>query len=152
MLPSSIAVRSCYDTPSVGIFVSTVVVLSLTTFGFVDIVQLLNSVYCLALLVEFATLIRLRRICGHMERPFKIPLGIVGLTVMVIPAVITVLAILVVPPLYGEYMTTYYAVMGTLISVIAYEIVELGRRLQWFLFCADPPRDADQVLQKLKVF
>lgn len=152
MLPASTAGRSPYDTPAVGILVSTVIVLSLTTFGFVDIVQLLNCVYCLALLVEFGTLIRLRHTCAHMERPFKIALSTVGLVVMVIPGILTVLALMLVPPIYGDFMTTYYMLGGTLVSLIVYEFVELGRKRSWFKFSAEPPRNAQEVVSCLRVF
>ena len=152
MLPSWTATRSQYDTPSLGIVVSTVIVLSLTTFRFVDIVQLLNCVYCLALLLEFATLIYLRRVCKGMNRPFRIPLGMCGLAVMVSPAILTVIAIIVVPPMYGNFMTSYYMIGGLFASVVVYELVEAGRRRNWFLFCAEPPRNAEEVIQCLKVF
>lgn len=152
MLPAWMAVRSEYDTPTVGIVISTIIVVSLTSFGFVDIVQLLNSVYCLALLIEFATLIHLRTVCGNLARPFRIPMGRLGLFLMVLPAVGTVVAILVIPPMNGDMMSTYYMIGGTVLSVIAYEVVELGRRRSWFTFCDDPPRNAEQVMQRLRVF
>jgi amino acid transporter len=152
MLPAWVAKRSPYDTPTVGIAIATTIVLSLTTFGFVDIVQLLNSVYCLSLLVEFSTLVYLRKKCSHMKRPFKIGLSMFGLTVMITPAIITVMAMLIVPPLYGNFMTTYYMIGGTVVAVIAYESVELGRRRKWFEFCDDPPRNHVEVVQRLRVF
>jgi hypothetical protein len=87
-----------------------------------------------------------------MHRPFKIGLGMFGLTMLVTPAIITVLAMLIVPPMYGNFMTTYYMIGGTVTAVIAYETVELGRRWGWFDFCDDPPRDHVEVVQRLKVF
>ena len=152
MLPASVAWRSKYDTPTVGITVASAIVLSLTTLGFVDIVQLLNSVYCLSLLVEFATLISLRRKCRDMNRPFKIPLSRCGLVIMVTPAILTVLAMLIVPPLFGQFMTSYYMIGGTLAAMFAYETVELGRRKAWFDFCDDPPANEFDVVNRLKVF
>jgi amino acid transporter len=152
MLPAATAKRSKYDTPSIGITVATLIVLSLTTFGFVDIVQLLNSVYCLSLLVEFSTLLKLRVTCRKMKRPFKIGLNLFGLAIMVLPAIITVFAMLIVPVMSGEYMTTYFMVGGTLAAMIGYEYVELGRRRNWFQFCGTPPKDHLDVVQRLKVF
>jgi len=152
MLPASVAKRSKYDTPTMGILIGTTIVLSLTTFGFVDIVQLLNSVYCLSLLVEFSTLVYLRKKCSYLKRPFRIGLSMLGLVVMVIPAILTVVAMLIVPPLFGEFMTTYYMIGGTVIAVVVYEIVEFGRRSGWFEFCDDPPRNDVEVVQRLKVF
>ena len=152
MLPASVAGRSKYDTPTIGIVIATTIVLSLTTFGFVDIVQLLNSVYCLSLLVEFATLVYLRKKCKNMKRPFKIGLSMFGLALMLTPAVITVFAMLIVPPMYGDMMTTYFMIGGTVSAVIAYETVELGRRRGWFVFCDEPPRNDVEVVQRLKVF
>ena len=152
MLPASIAMRSHYDTPTVGIAVGTGIVLSLTSLGFVDIVQLLNSVYCLSLLIEFATLIHLRKKCRDMPRPFKIPLNRFWLVIMVTPAVITVVAMLVVPPLFGDFMTSYYMLAGTIAATIIYELVEVGRRRTWFDFKESPPQNHIEVVQRLKFF
>jgi hypothetical protein len=49
-------------------------------------------------------------------------------------------------------MASYYMIGGTVASVVVYELVELGRRRNWFAFCDDPPKDAEQVVQRLKVF
>ena len=152
MLPAYLAKQSRYGTPSIGIAIATGIILGLTSFGFVDIVQLLNSVYCLALLVEFATLINLRVKCPNMNRPFRIGLSVGGLCVMVFPAVCTVAAMLIVPPLYGEYMSTIYMVGGTVCVLLTYEIVEFGRRKAWFDFCDNPPRDEFEVISRLRVF
>ena len=152
MLPAAIANRSDYDTPTVGISISTLIVISLTAFGFVDIVQLMNSVYCLALLVEFATLIYLRSRCASTSRPFRIPFGILGLVILITPAVITVLVLLLIPPLQGDFMSTYYVLAGIIFSLVAYEVVELGRRRSWFKFCDRPPQNAEEVIQRLKIF
>ena len=152
MLPACLASRSRYDTPTVGIAMGTVIVLSLTTLGFVDIVQLLNSVYCLSLLIEFATLVHLRGKCKDMYRPFKISLNRFWLLVMVMPAVVTVIAMLVVPPLYGDFMTSFYVIGGSLGALLIYEVVEIGRKYSWFEFCDKPPINHIEVVQRLKVF
>ena len=152
MLPAAIAGRSKYDTPTVGIGIATVIILSLTSLGFVDIVQLLNCVYCLALLVEFATLINLRVKCPEMNRPFKISLNTFGLVLMILPAIGTVVITLIVPPMYGQWMTTYYMAGGTIGALVVYETVELGRRKGWFTFCDEPPKNVFEVISRLKVF
>jgi amino acid transporter len=152
MLPAFTAGRSRYDTPTVGIVLSTLIVLCLSTFGFVDIVQLLNCIYCLALLVEFATLIKLRQTHENMARPFRIPLGTVGLIMMVIPAVATVVGLILVPPLYGDYLTTYYLIGGVILSIAMLLIVETGRIRNWLEFSDRPPETARDVIERLRIF
>jgi amino acid transporter len=152
MLPAFMAKRSRYDTPTVGIAVATVIVLCLTTLGFADIVQLLNSVYCLSLLVEFSTLVHLRAKCKDMHRPFKIPLSTFWILMMIAPATLTVVAMLLVPPIYGQFMTSFYMLGGTISAFLIYHIVEIGRSYAWFEFCDSPPKNHLDVVQRLKVF
>ena len=59
-LPAALARRSPFDTPLLGILLSSVGVLALSVFDFLRIVELLNIVYCLAELLEFVAFVWLR--------------------------------------------------------------------------------------------
>lgn len=70
-LPKSLARRSRHGTPTVGILLSSLGVMCLASFSFVDIVELLNSIYCLAELLEFAAFVWLRIKAPALPRPYK---------------------------------------------------------------------------------
>jgi amino acid transporter len=66
-----LAHRSRHGTPTYGILLSSVGVMCLSTFSFVDIVELLNAIYCLAELLEFAAYVWLRVRAPNLPRPYK---------------------------------------------------------------------------------
>lgn len=70
-LPRVLARRSRHGTPTLGILLSSLGVLCLTSFNFVDIVELLNAIYCMAEILEFAAYIWLRIKAPNLPRPYK---------------------------------------------------------------------------------
>lgn len=70
-LPKALASRSKHGTPTYGILLSSLGVMCLASFSFVDIVELLNAIYCLAELLEFAAYIWLRIRAPNLPRPYK---------------------------------------------------------------------------------
>lgn len=70
-LPKALASRSKHGTPTYGILLSSLGVMGLASFSFVDIVELLNAIYCLAELLEFAAYIWLRIKAPNLPRPYK---------------------------------------------------------------------------------
>jgi amino acid transporter len=70
-LPKALASRSKHGTPTYGILLSSLGVMGLASFSFVDIVELLNAIYCLAELLEFAAYIWLRIRAPNLPRPYK---------------------------------------------------------------------------------
>jgi amino acid transporter len=70
-LPKCLARRSKHGTPTVGILLSSLGVVCLGFFSFVDIVEMLNAVYCLAELLEFAAFVWLRVTAPALPRPYK---------------------------------------------------------------------------------
>ncbi len=70
-MPRALGRRSRHGTPTAGILLSSVGVLALTSFSFVDIVELLNAVYCLAELLEFAAFVALRITAPALPRPYR---------------------------------------------------------------------------------
>lgn len=70
-LPKALARRSRHGTPTIGILLSALGVCWLTMFDFVSIVELLNAIYCLAELLEFAAFISLRITAPSLPRPYR---------------------------------------------------------------------------------
>ncbi|KAL3616359.1 hypothetical protein CASFOL_039749 [Castilleja foliolosa] len=93
VLPRFFASRSKrFNTPWVGILVSTLIVLSVSYMSYTDIIASANFLYSLGMLLEFASFIWLRRKYPLMKRPYRVPLGVPGLVVMcLIPSVFLVL-------------------------------------------------------------
>ncbi len=85
-LPKFLGHRSKHDTPTVGILLSSLGVLGLASLNFVQIVEMLNAVYCMAELLEFAAFVWLRIKAPDLPRPYRVPLPTWALVLMLLPA------------------------------------------------------------------
>ncbi|EFJ45190.1 amino acid carrier 4, partial [Volvox carteri f. nagariensis] len=85
-LPRALGRRSRYGTPVYGIVLSSLGVLCLAWKTFTEIVTMLNAIYCLAELLEFAAFVWLRIKRPDLPRPYRVPLPTWGLVVMLLPA------------------------------------------------------------------
>lgn len=70
-LPRVFAMRSNFGTPVIGIMLSSIGIVTMLMFDFMQIVELLNAVYCLAELMEFAAFIKLRWKHPDFKRVYK---------------------------------------------------------------------------------
>ncbi|MBA0597927.1 hypothetical protein Gorai_007708 [Gossypium raimondii] len=83
VLPQCFSVRSkWFNTPWLGILVSTLITVAVSSMNFADLISSINFLYSLAMLLEFASFLWLRRKLPMMERPFRVPLEFPGLTMM----------------------------------------------------------------------
>jgi amino acid transporter len=71
-----------------------------------QIVELLNIVYCLAELLEFAAFVNLRVKAPHLRRPFRVPLPTWGCVLMLTPATALLLMLIMQPILDLDLMVT----------------------------------------------
>jgi hypothetical protein len=69
-----------------------------------QIVELLNIVYCLAELTEFAAFIHLRVSAPALRRPFRVPLPTWGCALMLAPATLLLLTLIAQPLLDADFM------------------------------------------------
>ncbi|KAL6976788.1 hypothetical protein U1Q18_025574, partial [Sarracenia purpurea var. burkii] len=82
-LPKFFGMRSkWFNTPWVGILLSTAIVLAVSYMNFTEIISSANFLYSLGMLLEFASFIWLRRKFPAMERPYSVPMGLPGLVIM----------------------------------------------------------------------
>lgn len=83
ILPKFCALRSkWFNTPWVGIVLSTLIALGVSYMSYTDIVASANFLYSLGMLLEFASFLWLRRKLPKMKRPYRVPLKLPGLFVM----------------------------------------------------------------------
>ena len=68
-----------------------------------QIVELLNIVYCLAELTEFAAFIALRIKAPDLRRPYRIPLPTWACALMLLPASLLLAVILIIPVIKGDW-------------------------------------------------
>lgn len=73
----------------------------------VQIVELLNIVYCLSELVEFAAFITLRYRAPDLVRPYKVPLPNWACMLMLMPATVFLVVILVLPVIQGSWQASF---------------------------------------------
>ncbi|MCL7048645.1 hypothetical protein MKW94_007347 [Papaver nudicaule] len=100
-LPGFFAWRSKYfNTPWVGIVLSSAITLSLTFADFDQIVNAANFLYSLGMLLEFSAFIWLRIKYPDLNRPYKVPASVSVLSIlMLIPAGFVVLVLRFSDPL-----------------------------------------------------
>ncbi|KAF2314522.1 hypothetical protein GH714_027265 [Hevea brasiliensis] len=92
-LPNFFAKRSkWFNTPWVGILLSTLIILGVSYMNFTDIISSANFLYSLGMLLEFASFLWLRRKLPELKRPYRIPMRLPGLVIMcLIPSAFLVL-------------------------------------------------------------
>eukprot|EP00035_Acanthoeca_spectabilis_P006690 m.127955 g.127955 ORF g.127955 m.127955 type:complete len:498 (-) comp13615_c0_seq4:1866-3359(-) len=95
MLPSVLATRSRFDTPSVGIWSGMVIaILCFQLENLAGIVELLNVVYVYAALLQYAAFISLRFKKPSLLRPYRAPVSNVGAVLMLLPTIAFTLLVL----------------------------------------------------------
>ncbi|CAN6555911.1 unnamed protein product [Malus baccata var. baccata] len=113
-----------------GILISTVIALAVSYLDFTDIISSANFLYSLGMLLEFASFIWLRVKFPALKRPFKVPMGLLGLVVMCfIPSVFLVYVLAV-----GTKAVYLVSALMTLFGVGWYFLMNLSKSKMWFEF------------------
>ncbi|KAK8350945.1 hypothetical protein V6Z11_A05G000200 [Gossypium hirsutum] len=83
ILPKLFGSRSkWFNTPWVGILLSTLITIGMSYMDFTDIISSANFLYSLGMLLEFSSFVWLRRKLPEIKRPYRVPLRIPGLVLM----------------------------------------------------------------------
>ncbi|GAX81476.1 hypothetical protein CEUSTIGMA_g8905.t1 [Chlamydomonas eustigma] len=133
-LPRFLGGRSKHDTPTLAIILSSLGVMGLATFDFVSIIELLNAIYCLAELLEFAAFIWLRIKAPHLPRPYRIPLPTWALCIMLLPATALLVTVIALPFLKLDYTTMLWTVGAGLSGFILWPLLQVAKRRGWCEF------------------
>merc|ERR1712048_143319 len=146
-LPSCLEQRSRHNTPTTGIMLCLLIELPLATFDFESIVDLLNGIYCMAQLLEFAAFLHLRRAHKTLRRPFKIPLeSTASCAILMFTPMLFCLTMLLLPFLQHDVFQIGVFICTPIFGVILYCMLELCRMRCWMHFTCSPPQGIDDVL------
>jgi amino acid transporter len=133
MLPKVFAKRSKYGTPILGILFSASGVIFLSWMSFQEIVEFLNFLYCIGMLLEFAAFVWLRWSQPNLVRPYRVPLGTLGVTFMSIPAT----GLLVLVMFYASWKTVVISSGLLVLGFLTYPLLQYAKAKQWMDF-VDP--------------
>ncbi|CAE7770811.1 unnamed protein product [Symbiodinium microadriaticum] len=118
--------RNKYDTPTYGILLSASGILVLCWLSFSEVIEMLNILYCIAQLIEFAAFIQLRVSYPDMKRPFKIPLGTVGVSLMLALPTLFVLIIVGISSTWAVICAFGLAILGFFVALGLQQAEERG--------------------------
>ncbi|KAF8369875.1 hypothetical protein HHK36_032089 [Tetracentron sinense] len=134
ILPRFFALRSTwFNTPWVGILVSSLISLAVSYMDFTDIISSANFLYSLGMLLEFASFLWLRRKYPTLNRPFKVEMPMPALVIMcLIPTgfLIFVMAI-------ATKIVYALSALLTIVGVILYFVMGLCKSKGWIEFSKD---------------
>eukprot|EP00933_Yihiella_yeosuensis_P045659 TRINITY_DN41058_c0_g1_i1.p1 TRINITY_DN41058_c0_g1~~TRINITY_DN41058_c0_g1_i1.p1 ORF type:complete len:580 (-),score=59.24 TRINITY_DN41058_c0_g1_i1:238-1977(-) len=147
-LPCCVARRHPhFGTPVVGLGIGLAIILVLTTFEFLSIVNLLNGLYCQAQLLEFAAFLYLRKKYKNLRRPYKVPVeSLFSCFALLFAPMVFALVLLLIPVFRGEWLQVSFQVASPALGVVTYKFLELCRKRQWLDFMRDPPQSLEEVL------
>lgn len=133
MLPEVFAYRSKHGTPTVAILCSASGVVLLSFLSFDEIVELLNFLYCFGMLLEFAAFIALRIYQPNLQRPYKVPVGTIGISLMcLVPSVllITVMCLATVRTIIFSFSVAFF-------GLFFYPFLMYTKKRKWLRFVVD---------------
>ena len=113
-----------FQTPYISILVCSLVVSVMISWPFTDLLIIDVTVYGAGLSLEYISLIKLRVKSSEVHRPFKIPLNITGLCIMVLlPVTVYFVA------LAAAFSSTRQAVWAAVFAIVTLASAELAWRL-----------------------
>jgi len=113
-----------FQTPYVSIIICSIIVSLMILWTFADLLIIDVTVYGAGLSLEYIALIKLRINHPHTPRPFKIPLNITGLClVLILPAVVYFTA------LGGAFSSTSETIKPAVFAIIILLSAEVGWRV-----------------------
>ncbi|KAK2974301.1 hypothetical protein RJ640_026862 [Escallonia rubra] len=134
MLPAFFAKRSRYGTPLTGILFSASGVVLLSSLTFQEIVAAENFLYCFGMMLEFVAFVKLRIKYPAACRPYKVPIGTTGATLMFIPPTLLILVVLTLASLKVAVVSLLAIVMGLILQ----PCLSYSERKRWFPFARSP--------------
>ena len=133
-IPAIFAHRSSHGTPTYAILASSVGIAAMASFNFLDIVELLNVVYCMAELLEFMAFLWLRMRFPMLHRPFRIPLSTIGCAIMLAPAFILLSIMLMLPIFRGDWHVVGFTFLACVLGAVLYPLMQYIRQEGWCQF------------------
>ncbi|RMZ56200.1 hypothetical protein APUTEX25_002390 [Auxenochlorella protothecoides] len=158
-LPAAFARKSRHGTPTLAIASSALGVLAMArwarlfacvgVFNFLEIVELLNVVYCMAMLLEFAAFIWLRIKYPSLRRPYRVPLPLWGCAAMLLPASALLLILLIGPIIQGKTSVILFTAGACVLGCTLYPLLQTARSRGWMAFRGTSPREFREILYSM---
>lgn len=112
-LPKIFARRSRQGTPTYGILLGTAVIILTSSFSnFDELVEMLNFMYTLSLIFEFAAFIKLRISHSDTHRPWKVPLSTFGCILFLLPTFLFMGVIIVIASWKSYVFALVFGIIG----------------------------------------
>ena len=141
ILPAVMGTRSAHDTPLFGILLSAGGVLCLGWMSFGEVVAMLNLLYCYSQVIEFAAFMYLRISRPDLPRPFRVPIGTVGMGLMLsLP-----LAFIGVVIYFSSPFALGLSALLCLLGVLVFYLLQLAKQHGWCEFEERHLHDAFQL-------
>ncbi|KAL1804103.1 hypothetical protein ACET3Z_032750 [Daucus carota] len=123
-LPKFFARRSkWFNTPYVGILLSTAIILSVSFLDFTNIIGAANFLYGLGMLLELLSFVWLRHIYPQLKRPFRVPMRLPGLIIMcLVPAVFLVFIMVIATKVV--YLISGLMTLGAIGCIVSASFLE----------------------------
>ncbi|KAL8158448.1 hypothetical protein AgCh_002941 [Apium graveolens] len=122
-----------FNTPYVGILLSTAIILSVSFLDFTNIIGAANFLYSLGMLLEFASYLRLRSIYPEIKRPFRVPIRLPGLIVMcLIPSAFLIFIMAIATKVV--WLISGFMIVG---AVLWCFLIEICKSRKWLAFNQD---------------
>ncbi|KAM7265375.1 hypothetical protein ACFE04_003058 [Oxalis oulophora] len=112
MLPAIFASRSKHGTPTFSILCSATGVIFLSWMSFQEIIEFLNFLYGIGMLLEFAAFIKLRIKKPDLHRPYKVPLGTLGVTLLCLPPAVLLVLVMCLASLKTFFISGSVVILG----------------------------------------
>lgn len=121
-----------YKTPYVSIIICAVVVSFMILWSFEQLIVIDVTLYGGGLFLEFITLLKLRINDPQKHRPFKIPLNLTGLCIMIIiPVIVFAIAVSGAFATEGEtFVPAVFAVSALVSAEVAWQIIRLRKTMK----------------------
>lgn len=138
MLPKVFAKRSKHGTPLLGVICSACGVLFLAWMTFEEIVEFLNFLYCIGMLLEFAAFLWLRWSQPELLRPYRVPLGFMGATLMSMPATTLLICVMC----FATWRTIVISIGLIILGFFTYPFLEHAKAKGWVEYVESKPAQA----------
>lgn len=127
ILPKILGERNRYGVPTYGVGLSALGVVLLGSMTFTAVIEMLNLLYCLGQIIEFCAFLHLRATQPDLHRPYKVPMGLFGVSVMLSFPLIFIGIILY----FATTLTLVLTVLCAVCGVGAYYLLKMAKQRQW---------------------
>ncbi|KAF3444411.1 hypothetical protein FNV43_RR14103 [Rhamnella rubrinervis] len=142
-LPRTFGARSTwFNTPWLGILISTLITLSVSYMNFTEIISSANFLYSLGMILEFASFLWLRKKLPEIKRPFTVPMGLPWLVLMCLIPLVFLVFVMVT----ATKTVFFVSALLTLFAILWYFFMDHCKSKMWFEFSKGEEKFDDECI------